>query len=140
MTEPREPLFVWTETYSVQIQAIDDQHRRLVAYMNDWYEHANRGEIEHACDALEALARFAAIHFQSEEHLLERHGYDGLEPHREAHGKLLEVFDKLSDRFAANPEPKRIERLSKFLKTWLASHILDMDKRYAPYLNGKGVS
>jgi hemerythrin len=45
----------------------------------------------------------------------------------------------LAAAYLKEPSPMNAEKLGKYLKTWLASHILGVDKKYGPYLHEQGI-
>lgn len=127
------------EKYSVNIGDIDEQHKKLIGIINEAYqakiENLNRKTI---AGILEKMADYAKTHFQAEEQLLSEHGYPELEFHRNAHLFFMTKAGELNRDFALN-EDSIIEDMLTFLKEWLIKHIMETDKRYAPFLNERGI-
>lgn len=127
------------EKYSVNIGDIDEQHKRLIGIINEVYqakvENQNRKTI---AGILEKMADYTKTHFQAEEELMAEHGFPELEPHRKAHGFFIAKVVEFNKDFSTNDD-LIIESMLEFLKEWLLTHIMETDKRYAPYLNEKGI-
>ena len=63
--------FRWTEKYSVKIAALDNQHKRLFAIINELNQALANGEGKAATDSvLRKLVDYAKAHFAAEESLL----------------------------------------------------------------------
>lgn len=131
--------FDWQDQYSVHIQEIDTQHKKLVALLNEIYEALKKGEGREALGKILAeLIQYTKTHFATEERLMATHGYPDYITHKEKHEKMalkvLDYSEKFKDGKISNP----IE-ISNFLKNWLGKHIMETDKKYGPFLNDKGV-
>jgi hemerythrin len=118
----------WLSEYELGIQSIDDQHRRIVEYINE-LEKAHAGTNNgYKTYVLEGLLDYTLTHFDFEEQLQERAGY----PFLKAHKRIHEIFRKRVTAFrerAAQGEDIT-EELLFMLKTWLASHIKGDDRDY----------
>ncbi|NLY74586.1 MAG: bacteriohemerythrin [Firmicutes bacterium] len=127
------------EKYSVNIGEINQQHQRLIGIINEVYqakvENQNRNTI---AGILEKMVDYTKTHFQTEEELMAEHDFPELEPHRNAHQFFVTKVGEFSRKFSMNDD-SIIEEMLDFLKEWLLKHIMEMDKRYAPYLNERGI-
>jgi hemerythrin len=127
--------FDWEERYSVGIFAIDEQHKRLVALLNELYEAMGAGEGRDALGHILArLIQYTRTHFAAEEQMFERHHYPHAQEHIDEHNKLTQSVLDLEKRFREGDITVTIEA-STFLKEWLAHHILETDMRYRSYLS-----
>jgi hemerythrin-like metal-binding protein len=118
---------------------MDDQHGILMDTMNDLRLALVRGSGHQQINSqLEQLIEFTRKHFQSEEHLLEQHGFPGLPEHRAAHERLLGQVREAVNR-AEHSEDLEIQPLLGFLRTWYLDHIETVDRQYGPWLNARGV-
>ncbi len=71
-------LLAWRDDYSVNVQSVDKQHKKLAAMANRLLEQAAAGlERPAVCDGLDLLVNYVRYHFSQEESLLRRYGYDG---------------------------------------------------------------
>lgn len=122
----------WTDTYSLGIPAIDEQHQRLVAMLNSLYE-ASIGLRGQAAlrEIVAGMTEYATTHFRYEEKLMERFGYPDRAAHQAEHRVFTEEARKIQERLDAGTFVSSIETL-KFLKKWLVEHIVKTDKRYGP--------
>src|SRR3954467_1412780 len=78
--------FRWSEVYSVHITVLDEQHRRLVATINELNQALRSGMGASVIDSvLGKLMEYANEHFKSEETLMEQHNFPGLPAHRRQH-------------------------------------------------------
>ncbi len=126
--------FEWYPTYSVENAKIDEQHRRLVGYLNELYEAMSAGKGGDALQKiLSGLFLYTRTHFADEEALMAKAGYPDLEKHREKHRKMTEQVTSLNTAYR-NGEVSSPMQISNFLKNWLMKHILETDKKYAPFL------
>ncbi len=132
-------LFHWDESLMVGIAEIDRQHKLLVDIVNElYYEAGQNSDHKMLGRILQGLVEYTKTHFTYEEGLLAMHGYPDLGPHQVKHKKLVARIMEFQGRVTANDEAV-LEELLQFLKNWLASHIQGTDKKYVPFLTGKGV-
>ncbi|HLN08650.1 MAG TPA: bacteriohemerythrin, partial [Xanthobacteraceae bacterium] len=87
-------------------------------------------------DILDELIRYTRSHFAFEEDMLQKQGYSQLPAHHAVHEGLTAQVCELRDRFQSGKLAISMEVL-RFLKDWLADHILRHDKDYAKELSGK---
>lgn len=127
-------IFPWRQVYSVGIPKIDSQHKGLVGLINNLQGAMMEGKGRHVLSSIiDDLVRYAEIHFAFEEALLEERGYSGLAGHKKEHGEL----DRQVREIQANYQSGRLVitmDVMRFLKNWLANHILDRDQAYAKEL------
>lgn len=132
-------LFEWKPLYSVHIAQIDTQHQQLVGFMNGFYAAHQKTDFPMAQKHLKDLLSFTQKHFSEEEELMRKNAYPDLVTHQESHKNLLHLVTRLGQDYMTTPTAENGEKLGNFLKNWLAGHILGVDKKYTPHLNGKGV-
>lgn len=133
-------VFVWKEEYSVGIQEIDEQHKKLVVMINDMHKALAEGLGRTILgDILRELVAYTKYHFSSEEALMEKHGFPDFPSHKVAHAKMTEKVLALQKEYEQSDVKRSIE-VAKFLQDWLNRHILETDKKYSSFLTKKGVS
>lgn len=132
--------FNWDKKYSVNINDLDNQHKGLIAMVNELYEamQARKGK-----DALEkilcALINYTKFHFSLEEKLMKEHQYPELENHKKEHDSLTATVLQLKEQYEKGDITITI-KAGNFLKDWLQKHIIGTDKKYSSYLNARGVA
>ena len=139
MAEVSTLLFPWDDSFSVKIGLIDMQHKKMVGMINELHRAMVGGKgKKNLSSILSGLIDYTREHFITEEILMQAHAYPEFLTHKLEHQKLTKTVVGLQRRFRSNEAGLTIE-VMEFLKDWLRNHILGSDKRYAPYLNAKGV-
>ena len=130
-----EDLVVWDDSYSVDFKPIDDQHRELVAMINELIEGCKKGNAAADNSFLQVLGKvvnYAKTHFADEEKHLSNVQYPELASQKKEHFNFLfEVVSVTNDVESGKTPP--ID-MAKFLKKWLMNHIIQSDKLYMSYL------
>ncbi len=135
-----EVFFKWLPDYSVNIRAIDEQHRELVNILNRLFIAVSKREGDKViAEILDALMSYTQTHFALEERLMRQAKYKDIEPHIEEHRQLMAQLDKLCKKHLLEEKPIYFEMLS-FLKTWLKEHIQGVDTKYSAALHQAGFS
>ena len=119
----------WTNDLDTGIKVIDNQHRRIVDYINELHSANESGDPAVINHVLGELVDYTLSHFSFEEELQERANY----PFFKAHKRVHEIFTKRVAEFqkrAADGENVAPELLS-MLKIWLVNHIKGDDADYA---------
>jgi len=131
--------FRWTEKYAVNVEALDNQHRRLFATTNELHDALSYGEGAAAVDAvLPKLVDYALSHFAAEEALMKKHGFPEVANHRAEHEEFVRNVTEFIEKYRAGKAGVPVELLL-FLQSWLKQHILITDKAYSSFLNERGV-
>lgn len=133
-------VFVWNESYRVNVKKCDEQHQKLFAIINELFEAMSAGKAREALDNVTAeLAAYTQSHFRAEEELLRRAQYPKLAVHQGEHHKFEAEVAKLRSASGLGGSINAVNLLH-FLKDWLANHIRQTDKQYSGYLNERGIS
>jgi hemerythrin len=124
---------VWDQVLSVENDEIDHDHRILVDLFNLLGRSVLEGESRAYVEAvLEELIRCTAWHFSHEERLMLKHGYDGLDEHRQEHRELMESVRELQEEILRTGQLE--EKEFEYLEQWLTGHILVADMNFGEYL------
>ncbi len=124
----------WDETLSVQIQEIDDDHRKLLNLFNILNESIKKGETEEYISAiLDELLCCTIWHFKHEERLMLQYSYGALDAHKKEHQELIDSAAKLKSKYEQQGYYLSDEDI-KFLEHWLTGHILGSDMEMSEYL------
>jgi len=128
----------WTNEFSVENTSIDEQHKQLFKIINDLHASMKEGKSkEIMVGLLTRLVDYTQTHFSNEEKLMEKYKYPDLIKHKTEHAKLITKVLDYQKNFNIKSAITSID-IMNFLKDWLTNHILVTDKKYAPYLKGKG--
>ena len=127
---------IWADSLSVQVQEIDEDHRRLMALFNI----LNRSVVEEDASnyieaVLEELISCTIWHFRHEERLMLKYSYndnDRLE-HKAEHQELIESARALLQNTLQEGKSLSSENI-EFLEHWLTGHILGADMELGSYL------
>ena len=132
-------LFHWSEIYSVKIGIVDMQHKNLVNLVNELHDSMRAGHArEKLGQILSNLIKYTQTHFATEERLLQSHSYPEYSQHKAEHDNLTATVVDLQRKFQRTEVGLTVE-VMEFLRDWLVKHIQGSDKKYAPFLNTKGV-
>jgi hemerythrin len=131
---------VWSERFSVGVAIFDDEHKKLIAIINQLYDALNQGignvELKRISDS---LVEYTLMHFRHEEMYFDDWAYPDAAGHIALHGKLREqVFNYR--RQIEEKEGKELGlEMMDFLRQWLSDHILVEDRKYGKFLLEKGL-
>lgn len=129
----------WTDKFSVGVAVFDDEHKKLIAIINDLYDHVARGADKLTLQRVsDALVDYTLTHFRHEEDYFEEWAFPGAKEHIRDHEELRhKVFEYRQD-IAASETTELAAEMLRFLRSWLAQHILVEDKKYGAFLLEKG--
>lgn len=132
-------IFPWSRNFETGILKIDEQHRKLVALINQL---ASRLAYDYETPELiipvyDELLDYAAFHFSSEEEIWNRYflGEDRLNGHKETHHQFVLSVNLLKEDKSKLSQQRAEETLS-FLTNWLSFHILESDMRMSKTVLG----
>jgi hemerythrin len=132
-------LIDWTDNLSVNIKAIDEEHKKLISMINELHSSMGSGKGKETIGkVLTGLVNYTKTHFATEERLMEKHAYPGYLSHKGQHDTLTQQVVEIAAKFHEGKTVVTVEVMN-FLKDWLANHIQSTDKKYGPFFNGKGI-
>jgi hemerythrin-like metal-binding protein len=136
----QEPFITWTEKMSVGVALLDDDHKKLIALLNDLHDGiaAGRGT-ERLGRVLDGLVGYVVAHFAHEEEFFAQTKYPAAAEHIQEHRALTKLVLDVQARYnKGHFETLSLDTLD-FLKNWLHEHVLGLDKNYKAHLNANGV-
>lgn len=133
-------LFEFTPRFSVLVDDMDADHRRIFQFINEIHEQAKDGAtVFQQASKFREMANFTAEHFRREEALMEKHGYPKLQEQKDAHTKLLASVDVYANTLESG-DPVNLVAALNFLNKWLQGHILGEDRQYGEYFKAQGIN
>lgn len=122
----------WKDEYSLGIQEIDDQHKSILLGFSALEDAIKLGEgwssIHFSIVELKAVAR---MHFSFEEALMRLFGFSQSSDHGSEHEYFFARMEEIESRSLRNSLGTEI---LEFLHSWLAMHILGVDRDYAMHI------
>ena len=124
----------WDESYSVGLDVIDDDHKKLLGMINQLQtaSHYTTDDtmIEHILDD---LIDYTKYHFLREEKIMLDCDYPELTAHKKLHQDMISQVTKFVDDYRLH-KTRTIDEVTQYLKSWLINHINGSDKEYMPYI------
>lgn len=125
----------WDRVLSVEVDEIDEDHRKLIDIFNILNHALTEGESPDYLEAiLEELVNCAVWHFSHEERLMLKYAYPGMDEHKAIHRELIKNVSELQERILQADKTMTDEDI-EFLEVWLTEHILTEDMRLGSYLS-----
>lgn len=118
----------WDPAFSVGIESIDEQHKRIIEYINELCVASMYRDKAQVKSVLLALMEYTVSHFSFEESLMEEAGYAMLDSHKQAHSAFIRRMHFFTERFESGQDIAKELRLE--LQIWLINHIQQDDTDY----------
>jgi hemerythrin len=132
-------LIEWNSSLSVGIELIDNQHKKLVALINDLNEAMKLGKGSTIIkNIIDELISYTISHFATEEKYFKQFNYADTQVHVAEH----EAFVRKVSDFVDDLNEARLSlsiSVMNFLRDWLKNHIMVVDKKYAELFIANGV-
>ncbi|MES9872268.1 MAG: bacteriohemerythrin [Candidatus Sedimenticola sp. PURPLELP] len=118
----------WSRDLETGIEVIDEQHRRIVDYINELEAASREDDRESIGGVIKNLVNYTVSHFSFEESLMEDANYQFIDPHKKIHALFIRRVNEFVNRF--NQGEDVATELSEMLQNWLISHIQKEDFDY----------
>lgn len=127
----------WSPNLSVGIDFMDADHQQSIVLLTELQELVASDQPRAAViEKLDELIEFSEQHFRLEERLMKQNNYREFAQHQAIHKKLLQQTADLRERLVTGATDIGPEVMD-FLKDWLIRHILESDKHFGGFLEGK---
>lgn len=127
-------LLVWTHTYNIGNELVDNQHKKLMHLINTLYDiQSGQKEDSQVQKVFQELVDYTVYHFQSEEELFQKHNYPEYQHHKQIHEQLVQEVAQYASAYEGGDAALK-EKLMLFLTDWLKDHILGEDKKFGRFL------
>lgn len=131
----------WRQNLALGIDLIDEEHEKIVAYLNTLNDALERGSSDKIIsDTLSSVMAYTVFHFNHEEELFGASAYPDAQSHINEHQKIARHLASLREALASSPKERVSMELLSLLKDWLVSHIQQMDRTYVQYLQTPATS
>ncbi len=130
----------WSDTLSVSVPTIDEQHKRLIAIVNDIHATVVAGAERTALNRIfDELISYTVYHFRTEEEFFEKFHYADRELHKTQHNELTQKALELQETYQQGSATVSYEVLD-FLHDWLVTHIIGSDRQFGRFLAARGAT
>ncbi|MBF0537605.1 MAG: hemerythrin family protein [Nitrospirae bacterium] len=133
----------WTDDLTVGVDSIDDQHKELIAIVDNLLNAINRGDGKDEIEkVMTFLKKYVETHFLMEETLMSRIKYpkDKLLEHEAQHTEFWETYNELVAIFKEeHNSPVLVNTIKNVLVGWFANHICQTDKAIGVFVKKQQV-
>ncbi len=130
----------WSDEFSVGIESIDEQHKKLVNMIGTLHDAIADGKALEVLDEIfNGLYDYIDYHFTYEEELVEKYHHPDAETHKKEHAAFNAQLTKFKSKMEDGDHFMGEVLLLKFLQDWLINHIMKSDKKYSYFLIVRGV-
>jgi hemerythrin len=131
--------FDWKDEYSVGIEEIDEQHKKIILLMNELIE--NIRDAREDCiimEVLNDLQDYAKYHFRLEAEIFYRFDYFNVREHLVQHEYFVQKLQVLiKEELEKNNHVP--QKTFDYLVDWFRGHMMKTDIEYSKYFMTKGV-
>ncbi len=135
--------FIWQDRYSVGVEIIDREHKKLFSIMNKLLSYGGNDEKSRWAyqEGIKFFKGHAMKHFAEEEVYMASIGYEGFEMHRRLHDifrkKTLPEIEK--ELIATNYSQESVDHFLGVCAGWLIGHTLTEDRAITGGISSKWV-
>ena len=128
------PIIIWNETFRVGIDILDEQHKKLIEYVNLFYDNLYAQKCpDILIPMLSNLYDYTYYHFKIEEKILLQNNHPNIVEHTNDHNTILSTLDSYRCKLSTGSLKLSIEMINYFKNTFIL-HIITSDKSHTEYL------
>lgn len=128
----------WSDSLSIGVPEIDEQHKELVRRVNAFYA-TLRTESSKAetLKMLDFLASYVVTHFRDEEAIQVRTNYPNYADHKQIHADFIKSVGEMRDDISKNGITSISSSvIAMTLSNWLVNHIGQQDRDIGRHIRG----
>lgn len=126
-------LIKWSSEYSVGVSEFDAEHKVLIGLINNLNDAMLNGKSKQVIGSiLHELLKYTEFHFKNEEDEMRSISYPYIDEQIRMHTMFVEKIKEFESEFKKG-ETLLSVKIIDFLKDWLISHIMKIDKKYESY-------
>ena len=125
---------LWSDAFEMGDARIDAEHREFIDIVNRLGAATDSRETARIAELCATLVEHSAAHFRSEEEIMARHGYGGLDAHRRDHQRLLAYIREQAARLLQAASPDEHVEAAASIKDGLLGHMFRVDVHYKTHL------
>jgi hemerythrin len=131
-------IFEWSDSLSIGIQEIDNQHKELIKKLNELAEYIQQKKGKDKIGlTLRFMRDYSKIHFSTEEEYMIKYEYPGLDQQKNEHEKFKVTAERLIGDIEKEKDMEIFaSQVQRFLIDWLILHIKTVDKKFGEFLKG----
>ena len=134
------PFMEWKKDYSVGVAIFDDEHKKLIAIINQLHEVFAAGVDKLALQQIsDSLVEYTLMHFRHEEMYFDDWAYPAASEHIAVHAELRRQVFAYRKQILEKKSEDLAQEMTLFLRDWLLHHIMVEDRKYGTFLYGKGL-
>ena len=129
----------WDDAWKIGVAEIDEHHQTLVKLVQKLFGALITAQgADYVKEIVVQLIDYTKYHFQKEEEIFTKHGFDQLEAHKAKHQELIkQVLDVSQDILKEGTSEDLSEDVYHFMKHWLVDHIINEDLKFKTFLEKK---
>ncbi|NLK46737.1 MAG: hemerythrin family protein [Treponema sp.] len=129
----------WDDSYLLDVQEIDLQHKKLILIANELYDVAVGDDSSYKVlmpKIIKKLSDYTVYHFSAEEAFMKRYGYADWNIHKIAHDNFVnEITSQIKKLITGSKDD--VLNFYKYIVNWILTHIAKTDKIWASFVKGK---
>lgn len=132
------PTISWDPSMTTGVDSLDNQHKQLIAWLNDLLSAMSVGRGRAEVDGLlNKLGGYAVMHFTHEEDCMTQYKCPVAAQNAAAHKDFVATFAAVREEFDRDGATSHLVlRLETELMRWLTTHIKRTDAQLAPCVKG----
>jgi hemerythrin len=134
-----ENTVLWTPDLSIGVNEIDEQHKEMIARVNELQTavREGRGEAELG-RIIDFAAEYVYFHFNAEEEVMKSSGYPAYDAHKTIHDSFVQDLVRIMKDFEASKnDGELVIRVAKGLDKWIRDHIKQVDQELGVFLKAR---
>jgi len=131
--------FEWKEEFSVSVEEIDEQHKKLVGLISRLFAVVSQTQGKKETESIiQELIAYTKYHFSTEEKYFKKFNYKYKDEHIKQHQGFVTKVTALKKKCMEDEIAARFE-LVDFLEDWLIHHVTGADRKYIKCFTENGL-
>jgi hemerythrin len=125
----------WSDDYSTKVTLIDEQHKGLLDFINDLFNHVTGNDAKERAyfqKVIQQAVQYVKFHFATEEKYMISINFPGYPEHKKAHDQFVLTVITTIKEFEQG-DNLTLLKFANFLKDWVLTHIAVMDMQYSNF-------
>ena len=127
-------LLEWNSSYSVGNALMDAHHRVFIEMLKEFQKFKGKNDRVAIQQRINFLVEYVAMHFAAEERLMLKANFPDFKAHKAIHEEFAHKALSIKESYEKSPTSVSEDEVLKIMQDWVASHIMDSDKQYLPYV------